>query len=216
MNTTNSQKKQFFVSNQMDSIRMFKANWMEALSKVHFSVPLFIYIPVIGICLWKTEGAILKIMALFVAGLFIWTLTEYVLHRFLFHWTPPGEWGKRLHFIWHGVHHDYPNDRLRLVLPPSVSVPLASLFFGLYYIIFDTPSVYPFYAGFMLGYLCYDMMHYAMHHLHWNNPLWLKIKNHHMLHHYQEHDKGFGVSNPLWDYIFQTTFALKKGKNKGN
>ena len=199
-----------YVSNQVESVRMFKASWMEALSKIHFSVPLFIYIPVIVWFLLQAQGNEWGILGLFISGLFVWTLTEYVLHRFIFHWVPPGKWGKRLHFIWHGVHHDYPNDQLRLVLPPSVSVPLSILFYGLFRFLLDTPSVYPFFSGFMLGYLCYDMMHYAMHHLRWSNPMWVKIKNHHMLHHYQEHDKGFGVSNPLWDYVFNTTFKLKK------
>ena len=199
-----------YVSNQMESVRMFKARWMEALSKIHFSVPLFIYIPVIIWFLLQAQGNGWGILGLFISGLFVWTLTEYVLHRFIFHWVPPGKWGERLHFIWHGVHHDYPNDQLRLVLPPGVSVPLSILFYGLFSFLLDTPSVYPFFSGFMLGYLCYDMMHYAMHHLRWNNVMWLKIKNHHMLHHYQEHDKGFGVSNPLWDYVFNTTFKLKK------
>ena len=199
-----------YVSNQVESVRMFKANWMEALSKIHFSVPLFIYLPVIVWFLLQAQGNGWGILGLFMSGLFVWTLTEYVLHRFIFHWVPPGKWGERLHFIWHGVHHDYPNDQLRLVLPPSVSVPLATLFYFLFRLLLGTPSVYPFFSGFILGYLCYDIMHYAMHHLRWNNRVWLKIKNHHMLHHYQEHDKGFGVSNPLWDYVFNTTFKLKK------
>ena len=199
-----------YVSNQVESVRMFKANWMEALSKIHFSVPLFIYLPVIVWFLLQAQGNGWGILGLFMSGLFVWTLTEYVLHRFIFHWVPPSKWGERLHFIWHGVHHDYPNDQLRLVLPPSVSVPLATLFYFLFRLFLGTPSVYPFFSGFILGYLCYDMMHYAMHHLRWNNSVWLKIKNHHMLHHYQEHDKGFGVSNLLWDYVFNTTFKLKK------
>jgi sterol desaturase/sphingolipid hydroxylase (fatty acid hydroxylase superfamily) len=201
-----------FVSNAQDSARMFKANWMEQLSKVHFSVPLFIYTPVIAYCLWLSQGGFLMITAWFLGGLFFWTFVEYFLHRFLFHWVPPGKIGERLHFIWHGVHHDFPNDRLRLVLPPSVSLPLSALFYFGFKAVLGTPSVFPFFAGFMLGYLCYDMMHFAMHHLRWNNPFWLKIKNHHMMHHYQEHDKGFGVSNPLWDYIFNTMFEKFKKK----
>ncbi len=199
-----------FISNDQESVRMFKSNWMESLSKVHFSVPLFIFSPVIGLCLWQSEGSFWRIGGLFLVGLFVWTFVEYTLHRFIFHWIPPGKWGERLHFLWHGVHHDYPNDRLRLVLPPSVSVPLSTGFFFFYRLILGVEMVYPFFAGFILGYLCYDMMHYAMHHLQWKNSFWLKIKDHHMRHHYLEHEKGFGVSNPLWDYVFNTTFLLKK------
>jgi sterol desaturase/sphingolipid hydroxylase (fatty acid hydroxylase superfamily) len=157
-----------FVSNSSESTRMFKVDWMEALSKVHFSVPIILYFPVVVWCIIMAEKTECS-LALFFGGLLFWTFTEYILHRFLFYWVPPGEWGKRLHFIWHGVHHDYPNDRLRLVLPPSVSIALAILFYFGFKMIIPTPSVFPFFAGFLLGYLFYDTMHYAMHHLHWNN-----------------------------------------------
>lgn len=204
---------QKFVSNSSESTRMFKIGWMEALSKVHFTVPLIVFLPTIAWLLWQWEGSPGDLAILFVAGLFVWTLTEYVLHRFLFHWVPPGKWGKRLHFVWHGVHHDYPNDRLRLVMPPSLSIPLAILFFFGFKALLGEHEIHPFFAGFLLGYLCYDMMHYAMHHLRWNHPLWQRIKQHHMLHHYQENDRGFGVSNPLWDYVFNTTFKITRKKS---
>lgn len=204
---------QKFVSNSSESTRMFKIGWMEALSKVHFTVPLIVFLPTIAWLLWQWEGSTGDLAILFVAGLFVWTLTEYVLHRFLFHWVPPGKWGKRLHFVWHGVHHDYPNDRLRLVMPPSLSIPLAILFFFGFKALLGEHEIHPFFAGFLLGYLCYDMMHYAMHHLRWNHPLWQRIKQHHMLHHYQENDRGFGVSNPLWDYVFNTTFKITRKKS---
>lgn len=206
---TESTTKKTFVSNSMESSRMFRWNWMEALSKVHFSVPLFLYIPLIGVCLWNAP-ATWPSAGLYFGGVIAWTFIEYVLHRFVFHWMPPGKIGARLHFIFHGVHHDYPNDRLRLVMPPSVSIPLAFLFFFLFRGLLGTPTVFPFFAGYVTGYLCYDMMHYAMHHLNWKNPFWQRMKQYHMLHHYQFPEKGFGVSNPLWDYVFNTTFRLKK------
>lgn len=188
---------------------MFRVDWMEALSKVHFSVPLLLFVPVIAGCLWHAPATGASAMW-YAYGLLVWTFTEYFLHRFIFHWTPPGKIGARLHFIFHGVHHDYPNDRLRLVMPPSVSIPLALFFFGIFRVILGAPTVFPFFAGFISGYLCYDMMHYAMHHLNLKYPFWQRIKQHHMLHHYQQPDKGFGVSSPLWDYIFGTTFLFKK------
>lgn len=201
--------KKAFVSNSTESSRMFRYDWMEALSKVHFSVPLILYVPLISYCLWQAPLA-WHSLGLYAGGLFAWSFVEYVLHRFVFHWMPPGKIGARLHFIFHGVHHDYPNDRLRLVMPPSVSIPLAVIFFSAYYALLGPPNVYPFFAGFVTGYLFYDLMHYAMHHLNWKNPLFQQLKQHHMLHHYQQPEKGFGVSNPLWDYVFNTTFRLKK------
>jgi sterol desaturase/sphingolipid hydroxylase (fatty acid hydroxylase superfamily) len=187
---------------------------MEALSKVHFSVPLFIYTPVIGFMTWRAfdNGISPGYYFLFLAmGLVIWTITEYVLHRFVFHFEPSSAWGKRVHFIFHGVHHDYPRDAKRLVMPPSASIPLAVGFYFLFsLIITNTTFLYPFYAGFIAGYLVYDMMHYAIHHYNFKSPLMKRIKQHHMLHHYNDPTKGYGVSSSLWDVIFQSHFPRKK------
>src|SRR5271163_272764 len=118
-----------FVSDSKESSRMFKSSLLESVSKVHFSVPLIIYVPVIVFFIWKAFSAetfsISSFILSFGSGLLFWTATEYSLHRFVFHFVPKARWGQRLHFIFHGVHHDFPNDRLRLVMPPSVSIPLA-------------------------------------------------------------------------------------------
>lgn len=206
-------KKQY-VSNSTESVPMFKNGLLEALSKVHFSVPLILYIPVISyVCyygLTHTEGGIGVFLLSVLGGLFFWTLTEYVLHRFVFHFVPKSKWGLRMHFIFHGVHHDYPNDALRLVLPPSVSVPLALGFFFLFRAIIPANYLYGFFAGFMTGYLFYDISHYALHHLNFKNSFWKKLKKHHMKHHYQNADKGYGVSSALWDRIFGSDFPQKE------
>ncbi|HEU4552322.1 MAG TPA: sterol desaturase family protein [Chitinophaga sp.] len=205
--------KKNYVSNSEESVRMFKAGWMEALSKVHFTVPLILYVPVILYCIWHAFAVagmgILSFIGCFAAGLFLWTITEYIMHRWVFHYIPKSKWGLRLHFIFHGVHHDYPNDRLRLVLPPSVSIPLAVGFYFLFRALMGEAYLYAFYPGFVFGYLCYDISHYAFHHLNFKNKLWMKLKKHHMLHHYSDDTKGYGVSSALWDKIFGSDFIKK-------
>lgn len=202
--------KKNFVSNAPESSRMFKYDWMEALSKVHYSVPLIVFVPVISFFLWKgfqVENFSLAIFGLsFLCGLLFWTATEYCLHRFVFHFVPKSSWGLRLHFIFHGVHHDYPNDRLRLVMPPSVSIPLATGFYFLFRSVLPATWLPEFFASFLIGYLIYDMFHYAFHHGTFQNPILKKLKNHHMKHHYNEPDKGYGVSSALWDKILNTDF----------
>ncbi|MDR3610655.1 MAG: sterol desaturase family protein [Ignavibacteriaceae bacterium] len=202
-----------FVSNKDETVRMFDNNFLEALSKIHFSVPLYIYIPVILAFLYRSvilyELRFTKILALIILGIIVWSLTEYLLHRFIFHYVPDSKFGLRIHFIFHGVHHDYPSDSRRLVMPPSVSVPLALLFFYLFSAILGYIYVAPFMAGFLTGYLFYDMTHYAIHHFNMHNKFWLAIKNHHMKHHYQDPAKGFGVSSPVWDKIIGTDFLDK-------
>lgn len=207
-----------FVSNKDETVRMFKNDFLEALSRVHPSVPLIIYIPVVLYVLYLAIAdyslPALNIIGLFIFGIFIWTITEYLLHRFVFHFKPKSKLGERLHFIFHGVHHDYPSDSRRLVMPPSVSVPLAVLFFFLFKYLIGSVSVYPFFAGFLVGYLFYDTTHYAIHHFNMHSKFWLAIKNHHMRHHYLDANRGFGVSTPLWDIIIGTNFVLKKEEQK--
>ena len=199
-----------FVSDSKESTRMFRSSLLEALSKVHFSVPLIIYVPVIVYFLWKGASGenftLLTFLLSFGCGLLFWTATEYSLHRFVFHFVPDSKWGQRLHFIFHGVHHDFPNDRLRLVMPPSVSIPLALGFYFLFKVALPVDWLPSFFAAFLIGYLIYDMSHYAFHHLTFQNPLLKKLKQHHMHHHYKEPDRGYGVSSVLWDKILDSDF----------
>ena len=205
--------KKKYVSNSQESVRMFKSNLLESLSKVHFTVPLYIFVPVILFCIYKDfeyRVGILTFFELFFLGLFIWTFVEYIMHRFVFHYMPKDKpWALRMHFIFHGVHHDYPSDARRLVLPPSVSIPLATIFYFLFQAILPLNYIWGFFPGFLLGYLFYDISHYAIHHFNFKGNLWKKIKQHHMLHHYQDPDKGYGVSSPLWDKVFGSDFEKK-------
>ena len=133
---------------------------------MHWTVPLLIFVPTIIVLL--VLGFLHDVGAWAVGwiagGYLIWTLTEYWLHRIVFHFEPDHGIGARLHWIIHGVHHDHPNDPMRLVMPPSVSVPLAALFVFVFYLIFGSPGFLPLSAGFLAGYLGYDMLHYHVHH----------------------------------------------------
>ncbi|WP_374166720.1 sterol desaturase family protein [Arcticibacter sp. MXS-1] len=205
--------KKNFVSNSPESQRMFRSDLLESLSKVPFYVPLIVYLPVIAYLAWlgleKAGMTAVHFAGALVGGLLVWSLIEYVLHRFVFHFHPTSEWGKRIHFIFHGVHHDYPNDAKRLVMPPSASIPLAVLFYLLFRAVMPAYYLYAFFAGFLTGYLLYDMTHYALHHYNFKNGFWKKLKKHHMLHHYSDETKGYGVSSSLWDGIFKTNFSKK-------
>lgn len=206
--------KKKFISNSQESVRMFKSGFLEKLSKVHFTVPLIIYIPVI---IFFSSKAFLQLQVTtasyilyFLIGLLVWSITEYLLHRFVFHYELKGKIGQRIHFIFHGVHHDYPSDRLRLVMPPAVSIPLALLFYGLFSLVLTKTQLYAFFPGFVVGYLVYDITHYAIHHVNFKSGIWKKIKKHHMLHHYSDPGKGYGVSSALWDKIFGSDFPKKE------
>lgn len=209
-------RSRLFISNSSESVRMFERNWMEALSKVHWSVPLFVYIPAIVALVWyaaaiKQTGAG-TIVLWFVLGTAAWTAVEYVLHRFIFHYHPKSAWGQSLHFVMHGVHHDYPSDARRLVMPPTASIPIVLLMYGLFYLLIPAHTEV-FMAGLLSGYVVYDMIHYALHHASFSSG-WLKmLKQHHMRHHYSDPNNGFGVSSRIWDSVMGTRFETPRGRN---
>jgi sterol desaturase/sphingolipid hydroxylase (fatty acid hydroxylase superfamily) len=192
---------------------LFKSEFLNFFSRVHPAVPAVVFVPVVVVMEWlgidRGYGA-LSLIALTLAGIAIWTLTEYWLHRLVFHWEPDNAFGRRMHFIIHGIHHDHPNDRLRLVMPPSVSIPLAALFFFAFLLIFGN-AAFPIFGGFILGYLGYDYTHYYVHHAVPKTKLGKQLREQHMRHHFQDHRFGYGVSSPLWDVVFRT---LPRGRNQ--
>jgi 4-hydroxysphinganine ceramide fatty acyl 2-hydroxylase len=200
--------ERLYVSTKNETVRMFESDFMEFFSRVHPVTPLVLYLPVVGymlyVSVWQRDLSVAAITALFLLGVLLWTLLEYLIHRYIFHYEPKTRLGKRLHYVIHGVHHDYPNDARRLVMPPSISVPLAFLFYGALLLIFWrlTPAVF---AGLVFGYVCYDMLHYATHHFAMKRGVWLWLKQYHLRHHYKDDHVGFGISSPLWDYVFRTT-----------
>jgi 4-hydroxysphinganine ceramide fatty acyl 2-hydroxylase len=197
-----------FVSNKNETVRMFESNFMEFFSHVHPATPVILYGPIIGLMLYLAfvqKGlSFLTVLGFFVIGILTWTLLEYMIHRYVFHYEPKTRVGKLLHFIMHGVHHDYPNDATRLVMPPIISVPLAVVFYVVFILTLGrfAPAAL---AGFGFGYVCYDTIHYATHHFAMNRGVWRWLKQYHLRHHYQDDQAGYGVSSPLWDYVFKTT-----------
>ena len=197
--------QKFYISNKDESARMFQSNLVEMFTHVHPAVPHLIFLPVIGYMIYQSlQIPFFAVLVLFFFGWAIWSLTEYTLHRFFFHFRPRNGWQQKFYFIIHGVHHDYPNDSRRLVMPPIVSIPLSSLFFGLFTLILGSHYVSPLFAGFMSGYLIYDTTHYAIHHFRLRGRLGIYIRQRHLRHHYVEPDYNFGISSPLWDIVFGT------------
>src|SRR4051812_38923911 len=197
-----------YISNKNESVRMFRSDFLEFFSHVHPVTPLLIYVPLIGYMLYQSvfhDGLTFAVISgMFLVGLISWSFIEYTLHRFVFHYEPKTSWGKRLHFLLHGVHHDYPNDATRLVMPPGFSIPIAVGIYLIFMAIFGARYTPPAFSGMVFGYLCYDMLHYATHHFSMKRGIWLWLKQHHMRHHYSDENTGYGVSSPLWDYVFGT------------
>jgi sterol desaturase/sphingolipid hydroxylase (fatty acid hydroxylase superfamily) len=198
------------------SPRMFESDLLDKLSRVHPSVPVIIFLPAILVLLGLgiARMSFLPLLGLFAGGYAFWTLMEYWIHRGIFHFEPEEGFGARLHWIIHGVHHDHPNDPMRLVMPPSVSVPLSSLFCLGFYAVLGSPWWLPFAAGFLGGYLFYDMTHYHLHHHMPTTRLGKRLRELHMRHHFQDDTKGYGISAPWWDKAFRT-YSAKASRDPG-
>jgi dihydroceramide fatty acyl 2-hydroxylase len=193
---------------------MFESDLLDRLSRVHPVIPIVIFLPAIVVLfvLGARELTTLAVLGLVVGGYLFWTLTEYWIHRLVFHFEPEEGWGARFHWIIHGVHHDHPNDPLRLVMPPSVSVPLAALFYGLFVLVMGTPAGNVFAAAFLAGYLAYDMLHYHVHHHRPRSRADRVLRELHMRHHFQDDTRGFGISAPWWDYVFRTATRRRSSR----
>lgn len=195
--------------------RLFENKYMEMLTKAHPLVIWGMYTPVIIYFLYHSYSRFhfsgLKVFLLFIGGVFFWSFFEYIAHRFIFHYEPKTERGQKIVYLFHGTHHHYPRDKDRLFMPPIPSILISGTIFGIMYLLMKQ-SAFAFFAGFMLGYLLYGTIHYAIHA--WRPPSWARNhwRNHH-LHHYQNDHRGFGVSSTLWDHIFGTMFDLKNIKD---
>jgi sterol desaturase/sphingolipid hydroxylase (fatty acid hydroxylase superfamily) len=194
---------------QGHSVRLFRSDLLERLSRVHPMTPLLLWTPVIMWLSWRSvvvDRLQLGILAwLAAAGLLVWTLTEYLVHRFVFHLRPHSRVARRLVFIVHGVHHQAPDDPTRLLMPPVPTIIVCALFYALFRAVLGRPWVEPFFAFFLVGYLTYDYIHFAVHHGRPRTRVGRFWRRWHMLHHFVTPCARWGVSSPLWDHIFRTT-----------
>jgi dihydroceramide fatty acyl 2-hydroxylase len=198
-----------------ESIRLFKSDFLEFFTHISPAVIIGLWLPIVVVLLVyagltsKGNAFPVYLPLGFILGLLLWTLAEYTLHRFLFHHKPTSPRQERIFFLFHGVHHAQPQDKTRLVMPLPVSIPMALVFFGLFHLILSgllkAPQwVAPVMAGFLAGYLVYDLTHYATHHFPMRRGYAKFVKRYHMQHHYKDPNKRFGVSSPVWDFVFHT------------
>ena len=201
-------------NNQTQSIRLFKSDFMESLTHVHPITPLVFWSPVI---LWffyrsfNSDSISIEMFSLVaVFSLLVWTFTEYTLHRFVFHYKAKSRFGNYIIFLFHGIHHDDPNDKTRLVMPPVPAVMIVSVLYFLFKQFIPGQLLNAFMGWFLIGYLIYDYIHYATHHFPMKGKTARFLKKWHIQHHHTKEPVQYGVSNPLWDYIFRTLPKKRK------
>jgi dihydroceramide fatty acyl 2-hydroxylase len=188
--------------------RMFESDLFERFSRAHPLLPAVLYLPLVAFCLYvaiQTHHVpwgrlVLQVLAGYVA----WTLVEYWLHRLVFHLPIVGPKTARVGFLIHGVHHDYPWDETRLVFPPGASLALCGLTYLGFRALLGEDALYGPLAGFVLGYVIYDEVHWYVHAHQPTSRFGRWLRREHFIHHFKEPTTRFGVSCPWLDYVFGT------------
>jgi sterol desaturase/sphingolipid hydroxylase (fatty acid hydroxylase superfamily) len=197
---------------------MFGNQLLEALTRTHFAVPVIMYYAV-GIA-FLTYAALYTDLNMWHAlymvpvGLMVFTFVEYLIHRFLFHFEAKSESQKKIKYNIHGVHHEYPKDKDRLVMPPVMSIGLAVAFYFLFDVMMGEYALF-FFPGFLAGYSTYLLIHYAVHRYRPPRNFLGYLWKHHSLHHYKSENTAYSVSFPLWDILFGTMPFKGKQRDKG-
>ena len=199
--------------NHKGRAQIFQNPVLERLTRTHIALPISIFIVIAaGLIYYGITNSfinVLEAIGYFLLGWLVFTLIEYMAHRYVFHMETNTPLKTRIQYTFHGNHHDYPKDKERLAMPPIVSVLLASFLFFVFELFFGR-LVFGLVAGLLFGYALYLFVHYAVHAYappkNFLKVLWV----HHSIHHYKDPEAAFGVSSPLWDWLLGT--MPKKGK----
>ncbi|MEU0353063.1 sterol desaturase family protein [Streptomyces sp. NPDC006237] len=180
---------------------------LDNIVHVHPIATTVMFTPVIAACVYFALGQAggWALAGWAAAGYLAWTLSEYWGHRIVLHYEPEQGFGARLHYLLHGIHHDYPQDARRSILSPLLSIPMVG---GTLYLSSGLGSLpLTFGAGYTFGYLTYDLFHLYLHHARPKNRLLRHLRELHMRHHFRDDTRGFGISAPYWDELFGTSIA---------
>lgn len=186
-------------------LKLFGNAWAESLTVVSARTFTVLWAAALSGLLWAAWGTTspAATIGLILAGWALWTFCEYALHRWVFHWEPSSALLRQFVFIMHGNHHAVPNDPLRNLMPPIVSVPVALLIGTGFVAAIGAPGLWLL-LGFVAGYVAYDLVHYSCHQWPMKGRLARVLKTHHMRHHYLHGENNFAITGIMWDHLFRT------------
>ncbi|NXQ60445.1 FA2H hydroxylase, partial [Anthoscopus minutus] len=209
-------------------IRLFHSDFLEFLSKTAWYVVFMVWTPVVLYLSWVSYTSLAQgntrlfssftteysipvhkyyFPFIFLLGMILWSLLEYLIHRFVFHMKPPASnyYLITLHFLLHGQHHKSPFDSSRLVFPPVPASLVIGFFYGVLRLLLPEMLGLSVFVGGLCGYVIYDMMHYYLHYGSPKKGTYLYgLKAYHVKHHFEHQRSGFGISTRFWDYPFRT------------
>jgi sterol desaturase/sphingolipid hydroxylase (fatty acid hydroxylase superfamily) len=191
-----------------DSFPIFAGKWLESQTHIRWQHVLALWGTVVVLCfaggVTRPGMTLATALGWFAGGFLLWTLVEYILHRVIFHKIPDTPLGVKFHFLAHGIHHKDPWDKTRLVFPILGAIGLASIIFGVVSLVAPLGPSLLIMSGLLVGYLAYDLGHFAWHHAKYKAGWFQYLKRYHLAHHYQDMDSRFGVSQPFWDWVFRS------------
>lgn len=177
-------------------------------------MPVYFYTALVVCLIALTRGENFSwryIFLLIGVGVLSWTLIEYVLHRFIFHYSPRSAFGKKLVYAAHLSHHENPRATNRLFSSLLVSVPIATPYVLLSWIVTGSMQAASYlFAGLTAGYFCYEWLHFQAHHRRPRLRIFRYLRKYHLLHHYQTPELRFGVTSPLFDVLLRTFRPVRK------
>jgi sterol desaturase/sphingolipid hydroxylase (fatty acid hydroxylase superfamily) len=181
--------------------------------------PILFYTPIAaGALLWNAMAgaAAWTFFVLPAAGLLLWTLMEYVIHSIGFHWPTKSPRWLAVQAS-HGSHHEEPTDPMRIVAQLTTSLPVALVVFAALSLAFwDMKPAALVMVGVMAGYLAYEIVHYRIHL--GRKTFWLPraLVRHHLYHHHKDQTRCYGVTTPLWDWVFRTERLPRRRRKSAN
>jgi len=188
-------------------VRIFENDFLESLTLVRLRTIFIVWIPVCIFLFYRSmthyDLDLNTYLLILFIGLLTWSLAEYLIHRYVFHLKPSSDFGRKVVYSAHGNHHDDPFDPLRGVMPILPAILYASILYSFFYLIVPAMYLDAFFAAFMLGYLLYDGIHFYTHHARPKYKLGKYLRRVHLVHHVHD-DVMFGISSPLWDWVFST------------
>lgn len=187
--------------------RLFDNPILERLTRSHIAVPITLFVLYAGgliiINLVNSSVQISLSILLFLCGWLTFSWVEYLVHRYLFHISTVTVAREKFQYAVHGVHHHHPKDKDRLAMPPVLSIAIATLLLFILKL-FIGDFVYAFLPGFLVGYAFYLLIHYLVHIHRAPKNIFRYLWINHGTHHYKNGQIIFGVSSPLWDYVYGT------------
>lgn len=145
-------------------------------------------------------------------GVFVYSLVEYLMHRFLYHWEPEN---KFIRFITadvgrhHMRHHREPSDYKAAINAVQTPVIILCSFMATWVFVMPEPIEGFWLASVLAGsmnYIAQELIHFGTHHMPMDNRLLAIVKRHHMLHHYREENSNFGLFWTFWDRLLGTAY----------